>query len=134
MVTRRQRDQLEETFSPQGWRDEWHAAYRQRKSIICVIAGMVAMQAFWNSSWTWVVFFFLLGVYSALAGIRIGMLCCFSFTIWFFTSRQWPVWYYHHEAIRQGMALWCIATLAFVIVWKKDGAEQMKLRRRGKTE
>lgn len=130
VAIRRQRDRLEYTLSPQGWRDELDVAYRQRRSIIFVIAGMIVMQTFWSSSWAWVVFFAVLGVYSLLAGVRIGAISGFSFAAWFATSRAWPIWYFHHENIRQAIALWCISTFALVIVWKKDGAEQITLRRK----
>lgn len=126
---RRRYEEMEHTLSPQGWKEELEVAYRQRRSVIFVIAIMIMMAAFWTSMWIWVIFFAILGLYSLAAGVRIGMVCGLSFSIWFLcTIEHWikPLTWQNQVA-----GLWCIATLFLVIVWKADGVAQLKLLHKG---
>lgn len=126
---RRRYEEMEHTLSPQGWKEELEVAYRQRRSVIFVIAIMIMMAAFWTSTWIWVIFFAVLGLYSLAAGVRIGMVCGLSFSIWFLcTIEHWikPLTWQNQVA-----GLWCIATLFLVIVWKADGVAQLKLLHKG---
>lgn len=130
MAIRKKIDEVENTFiNKEGWKVELEVAYRQRRSVIFVIAGLVAMAAFWDNTWTWAAFFSVLAIYALLAGVRIGFICGLSFAIWFTALAEWPVWFFNHHTISQAIGLWCIATLFFVVVWKKDGVEQVTLRK-----
>lgn len=125
-VYERSRDQLDDTFQASGWREELDVFYRQRKSVWFVLAVMVVMSAFWTSPWAWVVFFSILAGYSALAGVRIGVVCGASWAVWFFLLIErwvniggWPF---------RAYGLWCIATLFLLVVWKADGVHRLRDR------
>lgn len=121
--------QLDETFKRSSWREEAEVFYRQRKSIWFVLALMVAMSAFWDNQWAWVFFFLILAVYSAWCGVRIGVVCGLSFTVWFVVGIEG--WASPGTAVYRALGLWCIATLFLLVVWKADGVYQIGRRATG---
>lgn len=120
------RTDLDETFSAKGWRSELDVYYRQRKSVWFVLAALIAMSAFWTSPWAWVAFFLTLAGYSALVGVRMGVVCGVSWATWFvLLIEQWVYiggWGY------RAFGLWCIGTLFLLVVWKADGVHQLRDR------
>lgn len=129
MAIRRRAQNIEDNFGAKGWKSELEVFYRQRTSVIFVIALMIVMGAFWTSFWVWSVFFAMMAAYSLLVGVRIGFVCGLSFAVWFLALREWPLWFFHHKTLSQVIGLWCLATLFLLVVWKADGAEQVKLHR-----
>lgn len=125
----RSRDQLDETFSPHGWREEAQVFYRQRKSVWFVLAIMVTLSAFWTNPWAWVAFFAVLAGYSALAGVRIGVVVGVSFAAWFVVGIE--RWAYPGSTFYRAAGLWCIATLFLLVVWKADGVHRLRDRTGG---
>lgn len=125
----RRREEFSKSFGRAGWKLELEGFYRQRKSVAFVLAAMIAMSAFWDNPWTWVVYFGVMAVYSILAGVRIGAICGVSFCIWFIEgieARHLPHWMWPGHAFYQTVGLWCIATLFLLVVWKADGVETIR--------
>lgn len=129
----RRRSEFEQSFGRKGWRDELDIYYRQRKSVWFVLAVIIVMSAFWDNPWTWVVYFGLMAGYSALAGIRIGVISGLSFCVWFIEgieARHLPHWLWPGRVAYQTVGLWCVATLFLLVVWKADGVEQLRLHKK----
>lgn len=115
---------LSDTFNTRGWRDEVDVYYRQRKSVWFVLAAMIALSAFWTQSWAWVAFLLVLAVYSALVGVRMGLVAGVSWAAWFvLLIEEW--WAFDGWAFR-AYGLWCIATMFLLVVWKADGVHQLR--------
>lgn len=119
-------DQGQETFRPSGWREEADVFYRQRKSVWFVLAVMITLSAFWTNQWAWPLFFLTLAIYSALAGVRIGVVCGLSFALWFFVGIE--RWITPGSSVYRLAGLWCIATLFLLVVWKADGVHRLRDR------
>lgn len=128
---RRQYDKgrLDETFGRAGWRHEAEVFYRQRKSVWLVLALMIGLSAFWDNVWAWVAFFGIMAIYSAWAGVRIGVVVGVSFALWFLAGIE--RWLSPGSTGYRALGLWCIATLFLLVVWKADGVPHRLLDRHG---
>lgn len=125
-----ERTQLDETFRAGGWREEADTFYRQRKSVWFVLACMIGLSAFWTNPWAYVAFFSMLALYSAVAGVRIGVVCGLSFTLWFLGIRLG--WLPPGSTENRVAGLWAIATLFLLVVWKADGVHRLRDRYGGR--
>jgi hypothetical protein len=121
------RADLQETFRASGWREELDVYYRMRRSVWGVLALMIVMSAFWTRPSAWVVFFLILAAYSALAQVRMGVICGLSFALWFFAGIEG--WLRPGTVENRVLGLWCIATLFLLVVWKADGVHRLRDRR-----
>lgn len=121
-----ERTQLDETFRPGGWREEAEVFYRQRKSVWFTLAVMIGLSAFWTNTWAYVAFFGILALYSAVAGVRIGVVCGLSFSAWFLLSHLG--WIAPGTTENRVAGLWSIATLFLLVVWKADGVHRLRDR------
>lgn len=109
---------LDETLDPEGWRAEWEVLLRRRKSVLFILAAVVLLGVFYTSPWAWVIYFAILAAYSALWGVRMGLIVGASFCIWFIVGIQG--WLSPTSTAYEAIGLWCVASLFLLVVWKAD--------------
>lgn len=115
---------LRDTLRASYWREEFVALWHQRNSVMFVMAAMIVMAAFWTNTWAWAVFFFVLALYSALSGVRMGIICGLSFCLWFVAGLEG--WIRPLTWQNQAAGLWCIAALFLLVIAKADALEQLR--------
>lgn len=110
---------LRKTTDRRGWRCEWRVAMRHRRALIMLLSALIVGATFLPASnWFTAACFGALAVYSALYGVRLGVLAAGLFAVR--TALVAAHVNERHSSRDQLIVIALIGALGMLIIWRSD--------------